>query len=210
MEGIRGRNIVSFIITIFLILNLFSLSITVKAQEGNLEIVVDSTSKQVFPGENAVFYWTAYNNDTITTYDLTVTSSPHSEFSESSFTLEPGESHTVNQTAITSINDENNTQYIYSVTWTGIWYQLLTSGSIPPIQTDVVVTVITDGEGQIGGGDNTTGNGSNGGGDNNTGEEGDTNQNGDKGNETTPGFASIYLVVAIFITLILLKKGHNK
>jgi hypothetical protein len=194
MEGTRGRSFVIFILILILILNI--LSVPVMAPEGELEIVADSMSKEVLPGEDAVFYWTAYNNDTYTSYDLSA-SSPGTEFSESSFTLEPGESKLVIQTASTSINDTNDTHYSYKVTWNGIWHQGPVSGSIIPMEGMITVKVINS--------TNFSGNGEGDGGSN--GENGEDDNNGD---DSTPGFESIFLIGAILVALILVRKKRKK
>ena len=180
MEGTRSRFIVTLTIALLFSMNVLAMSI-VAQQEGNLEIVVDSTSKEVSPGEDAVFHWTAYNNDTFTTYDLSV-SHPGTEFSESSFTLGPGESHSVTQTATTSINDQNNTQYSHPYRWDATWHGLLTSGQAIVANGAISVIVI-----------NYTDNGQNG-------------EEGGKDNNSTPGFEPAFLIVAILITLIILRR----
>ncbi|UCE38162.1 MAG: hypothetical protein JSW00_02690 [Thermoplasmata archaeon] len=165
----------------------------VMAPDGNLEIVVDSTSKEVSPGEDAVFLWTAYNNDTLTSYDLSVSSEEPLEFSESTFTLEPGESHTITQTIETSPSDENNTYYFRHVKWEGTWYRGMSSGTIVPIEGVVSVTVI-----------NNTNLDENG----NSGAE--NGEDDDNGGGSTPGFEPIFLLAAIFVILIILRKKRRK
>lgn len=192
MEGTRGRSFVIFILTFFLMLN--TLSVTVMAPEGELEIVVDSMSKEVLPGEDAIFYWTAYNNDTYTSYELSVSSDNITEFNETYFMLEPGESHTVTQTIQTSLNDENNTHYFRHVRWDVVWHQGMMSGSIIPMEGTVTVTV-----------NNITNPDENGGGDGES--NGEDNDNGD---DSTPGFESIFLIGAILVALILVRKKRKK
>ncbi len=188
MEGTRSRFIVTLAVVLLFSMNFLAMSI-VAQREGNLEIVVGSTSKEVAPGEDAVFHWTAYNNDTFTSYDLSVTGSMmgegHTEFSESSFYLEPGESHSITQTIGTSSDDENNTDYSCTVTWNVIWNQGPTSGTGTPMQWRLSVTVI-----------NNT----------NPDENGDEENGNDDDNSSTPGFEPIFLIVAILITLIIMRK----
>ena len=191
MEGTKGRSLIIFILTLFMVINI--LSVPVIAPEGELEIVVDSTSKEVSPGEDAVFYWTAYNNDTYTSYELSVSSDNITEFSETYFILEPGESHIVTQTIQTSLNDENNTHYSRHVRWEGIWHQGMMSGSIIPMEGTVTVTV-----------NNITNPDENGGGD------GGGNGDDDNGDDSTPGFESIFLIGAILVALILVRKKREK
>jgi hypothetical protein len=166
-----------------LMLNIFSEPVL--APEGNLEIVVDNMSKEVFPGEDAVFYWTAYNNDTFTSYDLSA-SCPETEFSDSSFTLEPGESKLVIQTASTSINDANNTHYFYKVMWSGTWHQGPISGSITPMEGIMNVYVI-----------------------NNSNLEEDNGDNGNNGDDSAPGFVAIFLIAAILVAAVIMKKKRR-
>jgi hypothetical protein len=171
-------------------LNIFS--VPAMAPEGELEIVVDSMSKEVLPGEDAIFYWTAYNNDTYTSYDLSA-SSPGTEFSESSFTLKPGESKLVIQTASTSVNDTNDTRYFYKVRWDGTWHQGPVSGSITPMEGMMNVYVINNSDLDKDNGDNG-----------NNGEE------DDNGNDSTPGFESLFLIVAILVASSLVGKKRKK
>lgn len=190
MEGTKGRSLVIFILILFMMLN--TLSVSVIAPEGELEIVVDSTSKEVSPGEDAVFYWTAYNNDTFTSYDLSVSSEEPSEFSETSFTLEPGEFRTITQTIETSPNDANNTHYSRHVKWDGTWHRGLSSGSIVAMEAQVIVTVITDDE------DGANGDGTDGNGDD------------DNGDDSTPGFEPIFLIVAMLVAVIIMRKKRRQ
>jgi hypothetical protein len=203
MEGTRGRSYVIFILILILMLNIFS--VLVMAPEGELEIVVDSTSKGVSPGEDAVFYWTAYNNDTFNTYDLSVSSEEPSEFSETSFTLEPGEFRTITQTIKTSPNDANNTHYSRHVKWEGVWHRGVSSGTITPMEALITVTVITDEEDKPNGdGDGNNGDGENGGGD------GGSNGDDENGDDSTPAFESIFLIAAILVAVILMRKKRKK
>ncbi len=195
MEGTKGRSLVIFMLILFMMLNTFSVS--VMAPEGELEIVVDSTSKEVSPSEDAIFYWTAYNNDTYTSYELSVSSDNITEFSETYFILEPGESHTVTQTIQTSLNDENNTHYFRHVRWDGVWHQGMISGSIIPMEGTVTVTI-----------NNNTNPDENGGGDG--GSNGENGEDDDNGDDSTPGFESIFLIAAILVALILVKKKRKK
>ncbi len=198
MEGTRIMSLLIFML--ILMLNIFS--VPVMAPEGELEIVVDGTSKEVSPGEDAVFYWTVYNNDTFTSYDLSVTSEEPTKFSETSFTLDPGESRTITQTIETSSDDSNNTHYTRLVRWEGVWYQGLMSGSIIPMDTHITVTVITDEEDELNGDwDGSDGNG---------GDGGSNGEDDDKGDDSTPGFESIFLIAAIFIAIIIMRKKRSK
>jgi hypothetical protein len=194
MEGARSRSFLFFILILILMLNIISISVI--APEGELEIVVDSTSKEVSPGEEAVFYWTAYNNDTFTSYDLSVSSAPKTEFSETFFSLDPGESHTVTQTIETSAGDENNTFYGCSVTWSGVWHQGSMSGSITSMQWALSVYVVNN--------SNLNGNINDGEKDKENGEDDDNKD------DSTPGFESIFLIAAILVAFLIVRKKRRK
>jgi hypothetical protein len=154
-------------------------------QEGNLDIMVDDKDKKVSPGEDAVFHWTTYNNDTYATYELSVSSASKSEFSESSFTLEPGESRTITQTIPTSIKN-NNMQYLYSVHWAFTMYIFdipLSEGSEDQY---ISVTVF------------------------NFTRESNSTHHGNIKTHSPPVFGIIFIISAILVTFILIWKLRKK
>jgi hypothetical protein len=98
-------------------------------REPKLEVVVDSVHKEISPKEDVIFYWTVYNNESFITIEVTAQCEPKTEFSESSFSLGPGERREVTQTIFISEVSENSTNISHEVHWNGMVQTGSTSGT---------------------------------------------------------------------------------
>jgi hypothetical protein len=76
-----------------------------------------------------IFYWTVYNNESFITIEVTAQCEPKTEFSESSFSLGPGERREVTQTIFISEVSENSTNISHEVHWNGMVQTGSTSGT---------------------------------------------------------------------------------
>ena len=129
-----------FFYLIFIILNPIATADLIR--EPKLEVVVDSLHKEVSPEEDAIFYWTVYNNESFITIEVSVQSEPKTEFSESSFSLVPGEKREVTQTIFISDISDNSTNLSCEVLWSGMVEIGATSGTFTPWSGRVNVSVV--------------------------------------------------------------------
>lgn len=113
----------TIILTIILCLPFNSVAVIDRSSQVEVEIIVDATSKSVQSGEQAIFYWEIYNNNSLYTVEITVDAiGDKTSFSQDQFVLKPGESMKINQYCPTLSFDENNSNYTYTVIWAGTYY----------------------------------------------------------------------------------------
>jgi hypothetical protein len=113
-------------------------------REPKLEVVVDNVHKEVSHEEDAIFYWTVFNNESFITIDVSVQSKPKTEFSESSFSLGPGKRREITQTIYISDNTENTTNLSHEVHWNGMVQTGATSGTFTAWSGLINVSVINE------------------------------------------------------------------
>jgi hypothetical protein len=88
-----------------------------------VEITVDAIYKYVHQGQEAVFHWEIINNNSLYTVEITVEAyGDKTSFSQDHFILKPGESKKVDQHCPTLPQDEDGSEYTYTVSWGGTYY----------------------------------------------------------------------------------------
>ncbi len=136
------KKAIPFFLMIFILLNPITNGDLIR--EPKLEVVVDNMHKEVSPDEDAIFYWTVYNNESFITFEVTVQCDPDTGFSESSFSLAPGEKREVIQTIHVPDFSENITNLSHIVHWNAMVNMGATSGSFTPWSGCINVTVINE------------------------------------------------------------------
>ena len=113
-----------------------------------VEITVDAISKNVHQGQEAIFHWEILNNNSLYTVEITVEAyGDKTYFSQDHFILKPGESGKVDQFCPTLPQDEDQSEYTYTVSWGGTYYiGPAVKYTVPIGSQDLSVIIINENE----------------------------------------------------------------